>query len=196
MPGSIAAGDLLLFITSLDGTTISISSSGWTTVGDHDNGNNRTVFAVAKIADGNEGATVTFSRSASTVIQGLCYRITGAHGTSLPESQGKQNFGGADGYLGELSPTWGSADTLWIASLVYPNSISGSPNNYSAYNEQYDYGRIFFANRQYAAAKESVGDSLYWNTSQGGGLTLLTAIRPLSSSSSTVGIYRSLLGVG
>ena len=137
LPSGTSAGDLLVLIAAFDGAVsethdIFVVEAGWT----------RAALATAqgyvsgavfwKVAAGSDAATVDISGNAAAEVGGVvAYRITG-HGGQVECAQ-------TDNYTatGEptsapnppsLTPTWGAADTLWIAAA----SIDNASRTYTA----------------------------------------------------------------
>lgn len=140
-PSNLAAGDLILFICSVDGAASfsSASGTGWSVF------NNTTgsvsLGIAAKIADGTESGT-NFTATQSAAEQGnwRCFRITGWYGSGLPT--GGVNYvaapphGNGLSIFGSNAPTntstdppslnptnFGAEDVLWICAI----GIDGVP---------------------------------------------------------------------
>lgn len=131
LPAGTAAGDLLVLIAAFDGAVsethdIFVVESGWT----------RAALATAqgyvsgavlwKVATGSDAATVDLSGNAAAEVGGvIAYRITG-HGGQV-ECAYTDNYT-LDGTTSDtpnppsLSPSWGAADTLWIAAASVDNA--------------------------------------------------------------------------
>lgn len=113
LPTGIQAGDLLVacWIGRTSGTNT--PPSGWTlldAVGTSFSTSSRCWY---KIADGSESGTVTYTDTGSPHRAGtVCYRISGVDQDNPIEGDW---ISGID--PPSLSPSWGSADTLWISSF-------------------------------------------------------------------------------
>jgi hypothetical protein len=138
LPATIAAGQVLLITISSDGNptiTWDNSSAGtWTTVTSVDATACR-LYAFHKTADGTEdGATLTFTTSASERLNSSVFLISGASGNI--EVQSGFDATGTDwpaDHITTLTPTWGVKKTLWFSVAAHDVSgatIFGEPPNY------------------------------------------------------------------
>lgn len=134
LPSTVNSGDLLLIVVSVDGdpTTMSFSGAGtWTSL------YNTTGSLIArcaqwKVADGTENAAnVTLTLGAAQQAAWHIFQITG-HGSSVETVNSYNGSGTAITFTTSLSPSWGSAETLWIAvghasnapTVTYPSDYS------------------------------------------------------------------------
>ncbi len=141
MPATVNAGDLLLCIFTNDGAATVTTPSGWTSKGTQlssNSGVRQSVFA--KIASGSEdGTTVDFVTSASESAAAQVYRVTESYqDTSTGVAVAASVDGGSEVSTPDppnLSPGWGSVDTLWITSIGTSDSTATSvlsyPSGYS-----------------------------------------------------------------
>lgn len=116
LPGSIASGDLLLAFVEVRNAGTWTPPSNWFEIGTQAGGGSvgkLTVFY--KIADGSEGATATWTASAGTSAIWQTRKVTNWHGTTPPEISTGTSGDASAANPGSLAPSWGSADTLWIA---------------------------------------------------------------------------------
>jgi hypothetical protein len=149
MPASLDAGDLLLVIiqvgTGASGNEVEITPtpSGWTKLWEHQNGHSSIsagdcgVFV--KVADGMEGgSTVGFTTDIASVGAAQVYRVTEWFGSLSGVEAGVslEAFDTGD-YLHpdppSLSPSWGAANTLWLACGGWTNDdalVSSYPTDY------------------------------------------------------------------
>lgn len=136
LPPNVASGDLLLGAIAVSGAGATFSwPAGWIELADTavTAGNQDVGFSAAyRVADGSEGSTVAVTSSASMRSAHQTWRITGA--LSPPEIA--VDAGGGNSGIASppgLSPSWGAADTLWLAMLATsaPRSHSGYPANYT-----------------------------------------------------------------
>jgi hypothetical protein len=120
LPASISSGDLLLLFVSISTAANTLTTpSGWTSLF---NTTNTIRFACYyKVASGSEGASVNVT--ASTAEKWACnsYRVTGYQGT--PEAGTSATGSSANPNPPSVSPSWGSAKTLWIAASA-DNALS------------------------------------------------------------------------
>jgi hypothetical protein len=130
LPASIAAGDLLIIFFGYNNTADDVTTpSGWTQFFNDVNGIR--FYGFYKVADGGEGATVTISSSTSGASRHASYRITGYQ--SVPEAT-TSTGASATPDPPNLTPSWGAADTLWLASTHCANSTTdlAAPTNYGS----------------------------------------------------------------
>lgn len=175
LPAGTAAGDLLVLIGAFDGAVsethdIFVVESGWT----------RAALATAqgyvsgavlwKVATGSDAATVDLSGNAAAETGNvIALRITGHGGQVEVGAWNNYDGGGAVSAIPDppsLAPSWGAADTLWIAAAAWDNAsrtLSSYPANYTA-NQVYANGANSSANvgtvaatRELNAATEDPG---------------------------------------
>lgn len=162
MPANISAGDLLIVIFCTQGTGVVNHTwpGGWNVIGT--SCCNPSFSYAYRIADGTEGATITVDSSQSRASRARAFRITGWHGTTPPEGMdGGGTTSGGDAPGLELTPSWGSADTLWIAAFAYDDANTNSavtayPTNYTLFQHDISTGNLGLASaaRQLAAAAD------------------------------------------
>lgn len=173
LPAGIVSGDLLLLFVSLDGApTLSGFPAGWTQVI-----RTSATAAVAevwyKIADGSE---VNFAYTSSGVETSVnrCLRITSWHGTTAPEATGATSTGNTTPNPPTLTPSWGSADTLWAAYYGMDGG-AGATGEATAYPTSY-------ANNQYTDVS-GIGGA--------GTVAMAVATRELAAASDDPGTFTS-----
>src|SRR5581483_6183504 len=136
LPASIAAGDRLICMSGWNesfGATSPSWPAGWTQKTFQANGSSTSLEVRERFADGSEGASISVTTAVTTRSAHVCYRITGAH-ASFPVEAGTAATGSsASADPPSLSPSWGSADTLWIAigSTVAGATYSADPSSYA-----------------------------------------------------------------
>jgi hypothetical protein len=134
LPSSITSGELLLlFVAAGAGGARTVSVSGWSELFNSiGSGSLRRLACFYKVATGSEGASVTVSGSNSSFWASTCYRISGYQGT--PEAGTIATGSSASPNPPSLSPSWGSAKTLWFAvagkDAGGSSDFSGAPTNY------------------------------------------------------------------
>lgn len=181
MPASIVAGNLLLALYWA-GANVTVSASGWSTVGTPTNtgGTVRKVGILAKAASGSEGATQTFTCSSSAALDVITYQIGPWYGTVAT--------GVAAGVSGpttsnapdspSLSPSWGSMKNLWFSYIGVSGSI-GINSTPSSYTDQQNTGNIvnFSVQRNNETGTENPGA---WELSSGvlSWVAFTIAVRP------------------
>ena len=127
---SIESGDMLLVMLALDGTSI----SNWDITKDFTEilalDNSQLNLAIAyRIADGTEGSSVTFDHPGSSDKAHIAYHIKG-NSSSAPQIT-NDNRDGTDPNPPNLTPSWGSKSTLWIAGTANEQvATTGDPTNY------------------------------------------------------------------
>ncbi len=145
---SASSGQLLLFfISTYGGTALTITTpAGWTqlyhVVGPS---NLRRHAAYYKVATGSEGSSVAVTISSTdNRWTSVCHTISGYQGT--PEASTATGTSSAPNSP-SLSPTWGSAKTLWL-------SVFGAGLNGSVTTSPTGYG---------GQVRESLSSSPYWS---------------------------------
>jgi hypothetical protein len=136
--GAYSAGDLLIIAITISGNSIIASPpTGWTALAtdiDSGAGSRPNMYIYYKVADGSEGSSVTVTSNSSTWSAQLAYVITGWSGT--PECA-EDEFGHASGTANtidppSLTPSWGSANTLWIVfGACNSATVNSGPSGYS-----------------------------------------------------------------
>jgi hypothetical protein len=183
LPAGISSGDLLIVILEVPGTIASftgyISLISGRGIG----------FLYYRIADGSEGATTTFTTSASTLSVHNTYRISGHQGTT-PEAT---TAAGLD--PPSLTPTWGSADTLFIAAICATvifgsaGDITAAPTNYGSLiksgelNDGVNRYRAGSAVRSLTGVSDDPGTFTVSSYTDGDAFTI--GVRPVSASGGT-----------
>lgn len=132
MPASISAGDLLIVIHTWDGNTLPTTpvAQGWH-VHRFLQGTAVSAQICWKYAQGSDA--LTFTTAANESHAARSYRITG-HSPTIPIEWAVTGATATTGHNPPaLTPTWGAADTLWIAyvGLDGNSSCSGYPASYS-----------------------------------------------------------------
>lgn len=190
LPSGIQSGDMLLMFIGVDGATDVLTHTGWTSLAES-TANSEYRYILGRIADGTEGSSASFTSSATEGAAAVTYRITGArNGLTSSEiaisSVVEQNSNVASADPPSLTPSWGSAKTLWIAvtflqdgayggGLVYPlsynlgQSLALSTSNAAG-------SAVFSAGRHLTAATEDPG-SFTWSSGRRSG-TYTLAVRP------------------
>lgn len=131
LPSGVVAGNLILVLVQLTSSqTISSTPTGFTALMAPElwSGSVRTAIYY-KVADGLEGSTLVISTGTSAVRNYACYRISGYQG--VPEIAVTATGSSPTADPPSLTPSWGSADTLWIVMATHPASFSFNPSNYT-----------------------------------------------------------------
>lgn len=136
LPASIGAGDLLVAIFFSDGVeTVTWPNEGtdWVQCTEGSDGGTGSVYY--RIASGSEGATILVTTGTTERSAHVVYRITGY--TSPPECAAPVGgASGADPNPPTLTPSWGAADTLFIAVCAWDEGtnstiVDADPANYT-----------------------------------------------------------------
>jgi hypothetical protein len=191
LPGTITAGQILLLVVSIDGdpTTISFDTTGvgsWTTLYST-TGANLARAALWKVADGTEdGLTLTLNLGVTQ--QAAWHIFLASSAQSVEYTASGATSSSTVTYTTALTPTWGSADTLWIAATHFVDTptvtaySSGYSDGTRTVSTGADNTSIFSQTLQSTSATETPGTAtlsaskLYVN--------YVFAIRPAAGSSS------------
>lgn len=161
LPINIASGDLLIVAFSVDQIPTVTWPTGWTELFAQSNSNQVRFEVRYRVADGTEGASISLTTSTSEKSSHQSWRITGYQGA--PEAgtvvTGVDNAPDPP----SLSPSWGVADTLWIALEGNDGSIlaTGFPSTYPDNQRTDESGAngtgIASATRNFNAASDDPG---------------------------------------
>ena len=115
LPDSLVNGNIILAFLCCDGNQSSTWPGGWTRIVDADSPSSAHLEVAYHIVDGTEGATISVDPGA-TAENAVCFtwQIQSWHGTTPPEAATAAGVSTTPD-CPSLSPSWGSADTLWIA---------------------------------------------------------------------------------
>jgi hypothetical protein len=203
LPAGIVSGNLLICVAAVDSTvgggfTVTSNPAGWTTIR-HEAGSSESLLAWYRFADGSEGATADFDTSSLQQSAHRCARFTGMHTSAAPEVASAEATASTTPNPPSLTPTWGAADTLWLAVTVWSDGVitaSAFPSSYTntgqngsgtAGSEGVSIGWGF---RAVNAASEDPGT--FTITSSANWVAFTIAIRPSTSCAARV----PLVGVG
>ncbi|MDB5540514.1 MAG: Phage protein [Devosia sp.] len=181
LPAGITAGDLLIVIGQGNPSTARThSASGWTILYDS-NSTTDTFFVAYKVASGSEGASVTFTASGNGSYCVNSFRITGYQG--VPEIASALIASTTTADPPSLTPSWGSVNTLWIASGGKRSTTTGVasyPTNYSSNQllagTSAQTAQLASATRNLQAASEDPGVFTFNASTNGAAVTI--AVRP------------------
>lgn len=138
LPVGIEAGDLLLVFFTSDGLPTITFPEGWTKLREGTDDSSVTFACWYRIADGEEGATINVTTSASEQSAHTSYRITGYSET--PEASAFNEGSSIYPSPISLTPSWGALDTLWFACegnddrdtvVTYPTNYTDGRNDYA-----------------------------------------------------------------
>ncbi len=145
MPGTTAAGDLLLMFFSYDSNgnptiTDPDGSGGWTQLAAVNSANNGATGSVwAKVATGSDGTTVNFVSSNTQSAAARVYRILASEwhgdltGVEVSNSTGSTT---SSPNPPALTPSWGKTNNLWFAYVA-----GGTHTGVSSYPAGYGNGQ-------------------------------------------------------
>ena len=175
LPTGITAGELIVIVITTDntGAVTFTPPSGFSAISGA--ASSSTVCdgaAFYKIANGTETGTITCTVSTScTNSYATAYRVTSWHGAAAPEAAATTGTSTTPDPP-SLSPSWGSAETLWIAAFGKRASagLTSYPTNYSTdqVSGTINNVRTAMATRQNSAASEdpgvyTIGSSVGWH---------------------------------
>ncbi len=168
MPATVAAGDLLLVLfTNIDDSTVT-TPGGWTLLFTESHDGDVRGSAYAKVATGSEGGTTvnfitsTNERAAAQVYRVLASEWYGSIASGISVGSATE-ADAVDPNPPSLTPSWSSADTLWIAySGSEGVSVSSYPSSYSgglttASGGSGTHAQVASAYRQLNATSENPG---------------------------------------
>lgn len=120
------SGKLMVMIVGADGAP-TISATGWTSITTGSSGGDAACAALYRFADGSESSTISVATSASEKIAAWVGTFTEHHGSSAPEGAGTgSGTASASANPPSLTPSWGSANTFWMAVGVHDASANAS----------------------------------------------------------------------
>jgi hypothetical protein len=134
MPSGLTAGDLIVVVWCNDGS-VTVSSTGFSKPVELNNSAAVSGAILWKVASGSEGASVTFTTSASEPGAYVAYRISGHNGEVEATINGDDGAGDdltTTWALDPLTPSWGAADTLWLSSLHSQGHTSSASDTVSS----------------------------------------------------------------
>lgn len=193
LPASISAGQLLIIAISFSANVNATLPGTWTAelVDNGDSGTSTGLWIAWKFASGSEGASVNVTSSGSCQSAHASARFTGMHASAAPEAGTVTvTVNSTTHNPTSLTPSWGSADTLFMALVGWRNAartISSYPTNYTDNQTSKNnsgggnQGAIAFATRNVTGTSDDPG-SFTLNAASGGQCITL-AIRPGSTSS-------------
>lgn len=136
MPSSVEADNLLLMMLAYDGSgSAPTTPTGWTGL-INSNSNSSGRMLVYKQAAGDEGGTsVSVTLGATAACAATVYEISGWNDLEYEDGIGNPTYTvSASPNPPSLSPSWGAADTLWIAGVMAVDdngTFNSAPTNYT-----------------------------------------------------------------
>jgi hypothetical protein len=136
-----AAGKLLLIGVFID-TDANITGdwTGWTQLANATNYSGTTAQVEHRYKTSTGSDTLTLETDASVRISYIVRCISGQHATAAPEASVAVAATSTSQDPGSLTPSWGAANTLWIAYVGY--DAAGSTASVSAYPTNYDNNQV------------------------------------------------------
>jgi hypothetical protein len=205
LPTGIVSGSLVIVVVSTNVATTTTWPAGWNDIFDTADGSGASQLTIAyKFCDGTEVDVTPSLDSAGGSEDGhyRCFRIEGHHASTPPEvSAAAQSPSSSDTApdSANLTPSWGSADTLWFTLYGWDNglnnrTISVFPTNYTTntFDQSGAQGcGLGGAYRELAAASEDPGAATLSAGESWVAVTL--AVRPSAAAAATVYPKRFLL---
>jgi len=138
MPDSIVSGNLLFCWFSHDDessqeTVTWPAAKPWTEFVNADTGSSAGINIAYRIATSSEDASITVTTGTSEAVSAKIFEVQNWHGSAAPEATTAAGASG-DPDPPNLAPTWGAADTFWIAmcglnggtgAWTYPTGYTG-----------------------------------------------------------------------
>jgi hypothetical protein len=191
LPTGISAGDLLVVcVFKDDDDPITSYPTGWNLLAAPVQGTANRASVLFRWADGNEGASISLPGDSENYAA-KSWRISGASSTVAPEIVITTAATGNND-PGALTPSWGSADTLWLVYLGVDgdSSITGFPTNYTGTGSQTSTSstttdRVCDGWAEYANAASSEDPGTFTNTSASN-ISFLIAVPPSSVTASPI----------
>ncbi len=122
LPGSIVAGNLLVIVAGIgSASALTYTISGFSQLLSS-TGTNTRLIIWTKTAAGSEGATITMSSSANVAASFTSYQISGWLGIEAAATNGS----GANPNPPNLTPTWATTKTLWLAAQTAFTTVGNS----------------------------------------------------------------------
>lgn len=138
LPAGLVSGNLILVLTNIGSTAATFNTlTGWNEIVDEGSANGITMWY--RVADGSEGATVTFTSSASTRDASVSYQINGAlsPATQAPQLSTVATGTSTTPNATTCTPTGGAKDYLWITMFGMAGEqadddtlVTGTPTNF------------------------------------------------------------------
>ncbi len=161
-----SAGDRILLVYAVDGGASNYSShtAGWDLLANVSNGSVCFLLVFEKKSAASSSESITVTLVASRTARAFSYTITGSD-TSTASEIATATGTSSTPDSPNLAPSWGSADTLWVAGFAQDNSsitLSSYPTNYTSNQVTYAVGststpRVGGASRELAASSENPG---------------------------------------
>jgi hypothetical protein len=141
LPTGLTNGRLLMLHLGFSDTeTVPSLGTGWVEIYSYSNTGWRGTFA--RIVDGTESSTLSYTSSVSGRMNSCAYEVTGWYGSAIASNVVAQGttYTGASGYPRSNpanTPSWGAADTLWVCTTQNDstNTLTTAPTSYTSLYE-------------------------------------------------------------
>lgn len=145
LPSGIVAGNIILIFASIDTSSSTITTpSGFTQIATNTTPDKMYIWA--KVATGSEGTSISTTASIARDQGYVSYRISNAYGTidstGIAVSTVVVASSGTTVNPASLTPSWGSANNLWIATC----NMDGGDRDVTAYPTNYTLGQVTSGN--------------------------------------------------
>jgi hypothetical protein len=168
LPASIALGDLLVMAAWQAASTTALTwPAGWVQISATNAASGTGRFEVRyRLADGTEGATISISGGGGTTrLSSVCFRITGWHGTTVPEGGTPATGTSTTPDPPTVTASWGSADNLFLAIFgqfshttltpTAPTSYGGRVVGANSGGTDPNSGKVCFSSQQLASSNDN-----------------------------------------
>lgn len=135
MPATVNSGDLLIALIAVDGNPTITTPSGWTFLIQNNSSTLQKGAVYYKVAAGTEGGTtVDFATGTAERMMAQIVRVQAGTYSGAPEATSTQSqIVTTTPDPPNLAPSWGTANTLWIAMAAIDGnrtvSVYPLPNN-------------------------------------------------------------------
>lgn len=188
MPATVTAGQRLMMGVRFSSSGAITMPAGWTLVASSTAAAPACAVFEKKSAAGTEGGTtVNVTGPSSSNFASFAVTVDGSDTAAAAEGSGVAGGVSTTPDPPSVTPSWGAADTLWIAfqGNVSGSSVSAYPTNYTL--AQATAARIGVAARQLNASSENPGTF----TTGGGGTTwqaFTIAVKPAGATAYTLNV--------
>ena len=135
MPATCNAGDLKLVLFASDGSAAVTTPTGWTLLYSTASSSLARGSAYARVHAEGDPATVNFVTASGEQAAAQCFRISGWYGAVAGgvEARAAEVVSSAAPDPSIFSPSWGSADNLWISAAASSAAatLTSAPSGYS-----------------------------------------------------------------
>lgn len=179
---SHATGDLLILATCADYAssvqtwTFNGSTSAFSELDVRRDGPGVSAYCKYRVMQGGDDSTIVIGTTNTVPLTYQWFIIPAATFSGVPEAAAIDLAYGSSKDPPSLSPSWGSADTLWIATNCNYLTITAYPTNYTSLGQRGSNVMVGSAYRQYASSSDDPS-AFTWNYSYYGNAVTI-AIQP------------------